>query len=503
MTDKKIAVLGLDAMTWNYLGKLFDNDIMPYTKHLLTKSVSKKLEAIPPVTPPSWSSIMTGVNPGKHGIFGFFKYDRKNYTQKLYDARDLKHPRIHEMLSFMGKKSIVFNPIPDFPLIPLQNVEIISNLFFTPKPLSYPIYSYEKFFGKENPLNYLSFTGCDLLEKYVRVMQVYLDATEKAIQNDHSLLWITLNVPDTLFHQCPRILVENKVSKHESQIFRHIDKMIKAMNENHDSMIIVSDHGFTKYTRLIGINDILVRSNFAVTTRSSELTNLPDYMVREHIRKSNDRMLKINPRTYAFFKKTRLNLIARNMLKLYKKITGKRIVVSTALKVDPEKSLAFSPDDYIFGIYMKEEVEKKRLFDVLNKYKGYIDFYDRESIYSGDYLENSPDIIVFPKFDKGYWVTSNIIGATELKGAYYGHHPLGVFILRSDSIDKELCNGYDSVPNHSVAQLVLHLLDLPLPSTRDNAGCFETLFEKDKHHDYTGKWSLLMKIQRARRKMGK
>ena len=125
---KKAAVIGLDGLSWNYLDKLINNGVMPYTKALLNKAFKTELECIPPVTPPSWTSIMTGVNPGKHGIFGFFTYDKSTWKQILTSAYHVGYPRIHEMLSMNGAKSIIFNPMPDYPIIPARNTIQISNL---------------------------------------------------------------------------------------------------------------------------------------------------------------------------------------------------------------------------------------------------------------------------------------------------------------------------------------------------------------------------------------
>ncbi|MEB3755338.1 MAG: alkaline phosphatase family protein [Desulfurococcales archaeon] len=503
MTKKSLAVLGLDAMNSVYFEKLLDSGIMPYTKHLIEKSLIKNLRAFPPMTPPSWSSIMTGVNPGKHGIYGFFHYSRRTLSQRLYNALDLKQPRIHEMLSILGYKSIVFNPIPDYPLIPVRSAEILSNLFFTPKPVSYPASIYDFYFRGSNPIEHTKDMTCNLLNDYVNVVNLYLHAVEKALQTDHSLIWITLNIPDIFFHRCPKILTEKSVSNEERNVFGLIDKLIKMLDEEHDSIIIVSDHGFARYDKTIGVNDILIQHGFARASKNKGLSTIQDYKIREgFIKPINFNQVKINPRTYVFLKKTRLNKIARILVKAYQKITGKKIVVSTSLSIDPELSLAFL-DNHAYGIYVKNRSIIKELYAVLEKYKHYLDVFDPESLYNGPYINEGPDIMVFPKFDEGYTMSSNLIGAPLLRGEYYAHHPLGIFAVKSDEIDKNYCSETTVIPNHAVAQVALHVMGLPLPSNRDHAGCFEELFRGDKSYNYTGKWSLLMKVQRARKKMGR
>ena len=125
---------------------------------------------------------------------------------KLISASDVKHPRIYEILSMNGVKSIVFSPIPDYPLIPASNTIQVSNLFFTPKPVSYPLNAYSEFFGDENPNDYTNNLTCGVVEEYARVLQIYEESVEKVINKPHTLLWVTLNIPDLLFHRCPKYL---------------------------------------------------------------------------------------------------------------------------------------------------------------------------------------------------------------------------------------------------------------------------------------------------------
>ncbi|HET7483481.1 MAG TPA: alkaline phosphatase family protein, partial [Actinomycetota bacterium] len=68
----KVLMLGLDGVTFRILDPAFEAGHMPRLRALLERGVSGILTStVPPYTPPGWTSIFTGVNPGKHGIFGF------------------------------------------------------------------------------------------------------------------------------------------------------------------------------------------------------------------------------------------------------------------------------------------------------------------------------------------------------------------------------------------------------------------------------------------------
>jgi predicted AlkP superfamily phosphohydrolase/phosphomutase len=68
----RVLLLGLDGVTYRVLQPAFDAGHMPRLRALLDGGASGILTStVPPYTPPGWTSIFTGNNPGRHGIFGF------------------------------------------------------------------------------------------------------------------------------------------------------------------------------------------------------------------------------------------------------------------------------------------------------------------------------------------------------------------------------------------------------------------------------------------------
>jgi predicted AlkP superfamily phosphohydrolase/phosphomutase len=68
----RVLLLGIDGITYSVLDPAFEAGHMPRLKKLLADGASGILTStIPHYTPPGSTSIFTGVNPGKHGIFGF------------------------------------------------------------------------------------------------------------------------------------------------------------------------------------------------------------------------------------------------------------------------------------------------------------------------------------------------------------------------------------------------------------------------------------------------
>lgn len=75
-------VLGFDGMDYGLTKELMDQGLMPNLERLVAAGGAfKPLEtAVPPLSPTAWSSFITGLDAGGHGIFDFMHRDLKNYA---------------------------------------------------------------------------------------------------------------------------------------------------------------------------------------------------------------------------------------------------------------------------------------------------------------------------------------------------------------------------------------------------------------------------------------
>ena len=83
---RQVVVLGLDGLEPTRVERLMAEGRLPRLKALGEEGSYARLgTTLPPLSPVAWSSFSTGVNPGKHGIFGFVERDR-NYNLRLTSA---------------------------------------------------------------------------------------------------------------------------------------------------------------------------------------------------------------------------------------------------------------------------------------------------------------------------------------------------------------------------------------------------------------------------------
>lgn len=99
----KAVVIGLDAATWTLIRPWMAEGSMPNLARLMKAGVSGTLESIlPPITPPAWTSFMTGKNPGKHGIFHFVETEHGGYAMNYANATSRRSPTVWKLLNDAG-----------------------------------------------------------------------------------------------------------------------------------------------------------------------------------------------------------------------------------------------------------------------------------------------------------------------------------------------------------------------------------------------------------------
>jgi predicted AlkP superfamily phosphohydrolase/phosphomutase len=74
--DRRVIVLGFDGLDYELTRDLIGQGRLPNFARLANAGVFQPLEtSVPPQSPVAWSSVITGLDPGSHGIFDFIHRD--------------------------------------------------------------------------------------------------------------------------------------------------------------------------------------------------------------------------------------------------------------------------------------------------------------------------------------------------------------------------------------------------------------------------------------------
>ena len=106
----KCVVVGWDGATFDVLQPLVRDGALPHLAALLERGAWGRLETtVPPLTPVAWTSISTGVNPGKHGIFDAIAYSREERAVHFLNASYRRVRPVWSLLSERGRSAGVVN----------------------------------------------------------------------------------------------------------------------------------------------------------------------------------------------------------------------------------------------------------------------------------------------------------------------------------------------------------------------------------------------------------
>jgi predicted AlkP superfamily phosphohydrolase/phosphomutase len=162
----RLAILGIDGATYRIIRPMIADGELPHIARMLREGASANLEStIPPITPPAWVSMMTGVNPGRHGIYHFLRRSIGSYRLGLVDSGNFAGMDAFSLLSRRGWTTGGFAVPMTYPPFPV-NGYMISGI---PMPLqgeggAWPAGTWqqmEEFLGKdyEPDINYAQYDG--------------------------------------------------------------------------------------------------------------------------------------------------------------------------------------------------------------------------------------------------------------------------------------------------------------------------------------------------------
>ena len=114
--NRRVLVIGLDGATLDLIRPWVEAGLLPNFRRLMAQGSWGELETImPAVTPAAWSSFLTGMNPGKHGLYDFVTRKPDSYDLELVDASQRDGETIWKRLSRAGYRVTVFNVPITFP----------------------------------------------------------------------------------------------------------------------------------------------------------------------------------------------------------------------------------------------------------------------------------------------------------------------------------------------------------------------------------------------------
>jgi predicted AlkP superfamily phosphohydrolase/phosphomutase len=278
----KTVVIGLDGAAWHLIDPMIDAGIMPHLGALKSAGASGALTStVPTYTPPAWTSSVTGVGPGKHGIYGFIEGHVQFEKPRLTHSGMIKATTLWEMANAQGARTGIYNLPLTYPPQQLDGWMVAGMLtpgygekqtgFAYPKTIEPRILDWAPDYVLDVNANYeLDWKDDDLARRALHSIHQRRDVLRGLLETDPvDLLFTVMETPDRLQHVYYRYLDPSdklydsaegrRLRPAVWECFAALDEIVGLLNDyaGDGGVIVCSDHGFTAWEVSVHLNALL------------------------------------------------------------------------------------------------------------------------------------------------------------------------------------------------------------------------------------------------------
>jgi predicted AlkP superfamily phosphohydrolase/phosphomutase len=302
----RVLLIGLDGASPRLIKYLVNNGVMPTLQSLIRKEgLGSLISVLPYATPAAWSSIYTGVNPGKHGVIDFNDYVHDIDYPGLVDVRSIRAPALWQIISQAGGRVAMIG----FPLMyppPVVNGIVVSGLmtpssdveFCSPSTLRPLILAIPGF--KPDPLMASPSVGFERglmdLQNHVKAITeaAIVAHRQESLAGNWDLFAVQFQAVDAFQHMF-WAWVDPEDRRHDAlpqqeranatRFYTVVDECIRRLIDElaPDVILVVSDHGFGPMYAEICLNQLLLDEellDLSVSRRRFELMAIAQKMAR-------------------------------------------------------------------------------------------------------------------------------------------------------------------------------------------------------------------------------
>ena len=504
----KILIIGLDGATLGIIEPLVKAGRLPSFASFMQEGVWGKLKStVLPVSPPAWTSFMTGKNPGKHGIFGFVTPLAGEYKARLVTGQDIKARPFWEYLKPEEKIGLVEVPMT-YPPKPINGV-MISGMMV---PSHFKVFTHPASLHTEL-IRELGDYPIDIwLQKYahkgdllegLRALYYYTSFRQKAAlyllkkRGPFDFFMVVFRGTDFVQHYAFKFLDKDYVKEHPEegekfgeviyQFYEKMDTYIAEIMQKVDkdcTIIVMSDHGGGPLKKYFYINSWLIKEGYLklkrgvkknqIKLRKRPLERVFKRLHLEHLLPASLRRAKLPLPCVIEYPPD--ELVDWENTKAYANLIWTDGVIRINLKGrEPQGSV--SEKEYES---LKDEI-KEKLLSLIDPETGkpFIEaVYKREEIYHGPYVKDAPDILIITKNIEYAFKIDLVEGKfleKPLDPSPATHRMDGIFFMKGPAV----CKGkkLKNLNITDVAPTVLYLMGYPIPEDMDGRVIEEAIRE--------------------------
>ncbi|MBI4666700.1 MAG: alkaline phosphatase family protein [Nitrospinae bacterium] len=286
----RVYVVGLDGATFDIINPMVARGLLPNLAAIMKEGVHAPLRStVPAFSPVAWTSIMTGVNPGRHGIADAFIH-HPDYRMSFANSTYRKCRPVWAILNEMGYTTGVMNVPLTYPPEHVDGFMITG--MFTPETatdFTWPVELMGELrhrFGKYR----FEAVQSENLDKVISTTYESIDQKDRVLEHlleksDPDFVFMVFVETDRIQHQFWKFIdplrpdVDDagraKYGSVISDVYARLDRSlgkIMARLTPKDSVVIVSDHGFGPLRRAFSLGNWLIDNGYTAYSGNSEQT---------------------------------------------------------------------------------------------------------------------------------------------------------------------------------------------------------------------------------------
>jgi predicted AlkP superfamily phosphohydrolase/phosphomutase len=467
--NNRVVIFGIDGGTFNVIAPMLEAGRLPHLARLQAEGAAGALHSVcPPLTAPAWATFLTGLNPGRHGVFDFLAPPRHNYHRRLQNASALGAPRIFDTLSAAGVTVGSVNVPLTFPPRPVNGFVVpgmltptFADKYVYPPSVGAEIRSRGAYYVDINPAYFEEGRDEAFFEDLYRVAEARKSAALYLMRAHRPDLFVVVFTGvDRLMH-----FFWDKaelVRAHYEWLDAALGEFLEAAGEDATTLVI-SDHGFGPVTGEADLAAHLVRHGFMT--------------LREKTGPSPRRFMDAVGRWDV------LNLRKRLPRRWREAVRGRVMErLSVFAAVDWGRTAAFPGTATQYGIYLnvagrerEGTVSRADYEKVRDELAASLDglrpglaarALRREEVYHGPFLDDAPDLYV-PLWEDGVRLKefSDDPGVAPRRRRPGEHRREGIFFARGPAISPGAT--VDDATLADVYPTVMYLLGRAVPAGLD------------------------------------
>ena len=271
---KRAVLIGLDGVPFTLLQRLIEEGVTPNLGRIAAAGDDRfqQMDAsLPEISSVSWSSFMTGANPGRHGIYGFMDLKPNSYRMYFPSYPDLKAEPIWDPLGKEGKRSVVINLPGTYPARPHNGVLVSGFVAIDLRKAIHPVSILPTLEKLGYRIDVDTSKGTDADHLY-RDLNETLEARERVF--DHfwksekwDLFIAIITGTDRLQHFQWDAVANSSHPNHgrAMEYYAKADAVVGRLADrldDNDAFYLMSDHGFCAIESEVYINRFLVEKGY-------------------------------------------------------------------------------------------------------------------------------------------------------------------------------------------------------------------------------------------------